>query len=388
MNIGELRKVIEKLREYKVDASDCSLFISKLNKRQVKNILNFNFDSSFMDKNEKYTYLINYEDVLGNLKLLNYDKFNEAVDILFLKLNKIMVQNTDLFGDEVANGIRKILECESAINNDTLLDDVSHIMNKMVVYEELQKSIKGLFTTPRELNVMKNCILSMISLASNEVSLNGKTHKLVMNLIYNSNDNLVTDALKKVETSSLSVDDPNTKKVLTIIAKTRGSYAKIMADFVTNKMARKSEFFLNWLNSMKASKSIDEIKTLYNVLSDENVQNSSYHYYIVSLIQDVNPDYLDLLEKICLDKNLLHSTDFVQFLKTVTNSESRNEAEKNTNIILNNMSDYDELDVILYNALLYADRNGNEEDLEIPAEVLRLSKPKNSAINDPKNSNE
>ncbi len=142
MNIEELRKVIEKLRKYEVYIEDSFAFISSLNKRQINNILDFNpEEKDFMNENEWYTYLINYADVLGNLNLLNYDKFNEVVDVLFSKLNEMLYKHKDTF-NSYAHGIRKIMECKSAIENDTAYNDVNRITEKnTLLYNEKKWNI-------------------------------------------------------------------------------------------------------------------------------------------------------------------------------------------------------------------------------------------------------
>ncbi len=234
----------------------------------------------------------------------------------------------------------------------------------------------GILVSSRELKTLSDCVSKMIDLASNENSINGKTHNLAMQLIYDSTDSSVADSIKKVETSELYLDDLNTKKeVIMTIAKKEASFAKVIANFVTNKTVRKSKDFLYELKCMDIVKNIDEIKTWYNVLISESVQKSKHLYFIINSIHYINPDYLGLLEKICLDETCLCSSDFDKKVNIIINSISLEEAKKNISIILNNSNDYDDLDVILYNAMMYVDENNNEKDLDIPPEVLRMTKP-------------
>lgn len=383
MTINELRGIKEKFKEYYIVLENTFDFVGTLNKNQVANILNFDYESNTLKKSEVKSWLLNYCDILSNRKILDYYNFKKICDLIFLDINK---QLDSEIGRELGSYcLKEILSCDEAIENDTICNDLKIILEKLEEINKLNVFSSKYRTLFKDEKIVYE---NLTTLASNPTSIKKSNHRKILKMISDVSGTKA-QAIVKIQTSEL-LNEKEAEKIYELIIKKPDYVASDIADLALSGLAEFPLIFNHCISCIKNANNEKNIRTLCNICtlkSFQNIQTGRVKIDIINIIVKCNPDYLNLIESIYLDETYINIKDSILCLNMILSSKNYQEAEKNLNIASGKLNECDELDAVLYNAMMYVDENNKDENVEIPAEVLKMPVPKQISTNNKNNNN-
>lgn len=396
MNITQLEKVIKKLRYYKVDKEidDLPNYLKNLTPKELENIISMDFDERSIEISR-----ITWLNIFNNHKLLSSDIFYESLNLIFNELPIILnsfpisMKNEIKASEEFCGlSLFEISTNEDAIQGGFLLTDMKLIIDKISKFSDtLRDPQYGIIDYLREkyIHIAKTLIKIMCQIATNEVSLKGRTHSKVMETLFdmelNDKDLDTAECLKKVECFEPANNFSYHSKGLNLIMTSKTNViAKVLTKVQLSKIVYENpeDFLINDLELIHDSKT-DVIADCLGVVATSAV--SIKDLSLKRLIHNTDMKKISLsstkviaqcLSDVAIDESSIKSGNHSKHVDIIFNSDSDEEALSYARVILN-CKYADDLDKIRFNARLFID-DQSDKSIELPDSVFKITQ-KNSS---------